>query len=43
LGQWLTLGGVSEQKQRTSSGIASRHSTQSRSDASIWIKAEIVP
>ena len=42
LGQWLAIGGTTEQVQRSDSSIGSRHSTQSRNNESIWIKAELV-
>lgn len=42
LGQWIPIGGVTEQTSRSSSGIASRSSTHSRSNDSIWIRAEVV-
>jgi type II secretory pathway component GspD/PulD (secretin) len=42
LGEWLPIGGVTEQTQRTQSSIGSYGSTQSRNNESIWIKADIV-
>ena len=42
LGEWLPIGGVTEQTQRTTSGIGSYTSTHSRNNSSIWIKAEQV-
>ncbi|GMQ88528.1 MAG: secretin N-terminal domain-containing protein [Gammaproteobacteria bacterium] len=42
LGQWLAIGGTTEQVQRSSTGIGSRDSTQSRNNESIWIKADLV-
>jgi len=42
LGQWLTIGGVTEQTRRSSTGVGSYGSTQSRDNASIWIKADLV-
>jgi type II secretory pathway component GspD/PulD (secretin) len=42
LGQWLAIGGVTEQTQRSSNRIGSYGSTQSRDNASIWIKADLV-
>ncbi len=42
LGQWLTIGGVTEQTRRSSTGVGSYGSTQSRGNASIWIKADLV-
>ena len=42
LGQWLAIGGVSGQTRRSSTGIGSYGSTQSRDNASIWIKADLV-
>jgi type II secretory pathway component GspD/PulD (secretin) len=42
LGQWLPIGGTTEQVQRSSSSIGTSHSTQSRNNESIWIKADLV-
>ncbi|MFQ5643516.1 MAG: secretin N-terminal domain-containing protein [Thiogranum sp.] len=42
LGQWLAIGGTTEQVQRSGSGIGTRHTTQSRNNESIWIKADLV-
>ena len=42
IGEWLLIGGATEQIKRSQSGIASYSSTQSRSDQSIWIKADLV-
>lgn len=42
LGQWMTIGGVTDQTSRSSSGIGTRLSTDSRTNDSIWIKAEPV-
>lgn len=42
LGQWLPIGGVTEQTQQSYSGIGSYASTSSRNNSSIWIKAEQV-
>jgi type II secretory pathway component GspD/PulD (secretin) len=42
LGQWLPIGGTTEQVQRSSTGIGTSHSTQSRDNESIWIKADLV-
>jgi len=42
LGQWLPIGGTTEQVQRTSTSIGSYQTTQSRNNESIWIKAELV-
>ena len=42
LGEWLSIGGVSQQFQRTQSGIGSRSSAAGSRDDSIWIKAELV-
>jgi type II secretory pathway component GspD/PulD (secretin) len=41
-GEWLLIGGVTEQLKRAQSGTGSRISTQSRSNVSIWIKADPV-
>jgi len=42
IGQWLAIGGTTEQVQRSSSSIGTSHSTQSRNNESIWIKADMV-
>ena len=42
IGEWLLLGGVTEQLKRSQGGIASYHSTQSRSNSSIWIRTDLV-
>jgi len=42
LGQWIAIGGVTEQTSRSSSGIASHSSTHSRTNDSIWIRADVV-
>lgn len=42
LGEWLQVGGVSEQFQRSQTGIASRSSASGSSEDSIWIKAELL-
>ena len=42
LGQWLAIGGTTEQVQRSSTSIGTSHSTQSRNNESIWIKADLV-
>ncbi len=42
IGEWLLLGGVTEQLKRSQGGIASYSSTQSRSNQSIWIKTDLV-
>ncbi|MEN8803278.1 MAG: hypothetical protein ABF297_15010 [Thiogranum sp.] len=41
LGQWLAIGGVTEQTRSSSSRLGSYGSTQSRDNASIWIKADL--
>lgn len=43
VGEWLLIGGVSEQLKRAQSGTGTRLSTQSRNNESIWIKADLVP
>lgn len=43
LGEWLQIGGVTEQVERSGSGIGNIASTGSRTNASIWIRAERVP
>jgi len=42
LGQWLAIGGVSGQTRRSGTGAGSYGSTQSRDNASIWIKADLI-
>ncbi|MEA3241992.1 MAG: hypothetical protein U9Q19_00965 [Pseudomonadota bacterium] len=42
LGQWLAIGGVTGQTRSSSNRIGSYGSTQSRDNASIWIKADLV-
>lgn len=42
LGEWLPVGGTTEQTQRTHSSTGSYSSTQSRNNESIWIKADPV-
>jgi hypothetical protein len=42
IGEWVLIGGVSEQLKREQSGTGSYSSTQSRSNQSIWIKADLV-
>lgn len=42
LGEWLLIGGVTEQLKRSQSGTGSYSSTQSRTNESIWIKADLV-
>ncbi len=42
LGQWMPIGGVTEQTSRYRSGIGTRATTQSRNNDSIWIKAELI-
>ena len=42
LGEWLQIGGVSEQYQSSQTGIASRSSASGNSEDSIWIKAELL-
>jgi hypothetical protein len=42
LGEWLPLGGVTEQSKRSQSSIGSSSSSKSRSQQSIWIKADLV-
>lgn len=42
LGEWLPIGGTTEQTQRSQSGIGSYSSTRSRNNESIWIKADLV-
>ncbi|MCP4877799.1 MAG: hypothetical protein GY896_20275 [Gammaproteobacteria bacterium] len=42
IGEWLLIGGVSEQLKRTQGGTGSYASTKSRSNESIWIRADLV-
>ena len=42
MGEWLPIGGVTEQSQSSQSGIVSSSSTMSKSRSSIWIKADLV-
>ncbi|MGD2075484.1 MAG: hypothetical protein PVG38_11275 [Gammaproteobacteria bacterium] len=42
LGRWIAIGGVAEEKSRSSSGIGRHRSTRSRSNDSIWIRADVV-
>lgn len=42
IGEWLLIGGVTEQLKRVQSGTASYSSTQSRNNESILIKADLV-
>jgi type II secretory pathway component GspD/PulD (secretin) len=42
IGEWLLIGGVTEQLKRAQSGTGSYSSTQSRNNESIWIKADLV-
>jgi type II secretory pathway component GspD/PulD (secretin) len=42
LGEWLQIGGVSEQFEHSQTGIASRSSSKGSSEDRIWIKAELI-
>ncbi len=42
LGEWLLVGGVSEQLRRAQSGAGSYRSTESRNNQGIWIRADLV-
>ena len=42
IGEWLLIGGVSDQLSRAQSGSGSSTSTKSRSNESIWIRADFV-
>ena len=42
IGEWLLIGGVSEQLKRAQSGTGTSISTQSRNNESIWIKADLI-
>jgi type II secretory pathway component HofQ len=41
LGEWLLIGGATEQITRSQSGIGNYSSTQNRTNAGIWIKADL--
>ena len=42
IGQWLLIGGVAEQLERSQSTTGTTIATQSRDDARMWIKADLV-
>ena len=42
IGEWLPVGGVTEQSKRSQSSIGSSSSTKSQSQQSIWIKADLI-
>jgi len=42
LGEWIPLGGTTEQAKRSSTRIGKSYSTQDRHSESIWIKADLV-
>ena len=42
IGEWLPLGGVTEQSKRSQSSIGSNSSSKSSSQHSIWIKADLL-
>ena len=42
LGEWLPLGGVSEQFKRSQSGIGSSSSSDGSNKSSIWIRADLI-
>lgn len=42
IGEWLLIGGVSEQLKREQSGTGTYLSTESRNNESIWIKTDLV-
>ena len=42
IGEWLLIGGATEQLKRAQSGTGSYSSTQSRNNQSIWIKADLI-
>jgi hypothetical protein len=42
LGQWIPIGGVTDQTRRSSDSIGTHLSTHSRTNDSIWIKADVV-
>jgi len=42
LGEWIPIGGVTDQTRRSSDSIGAHVSTHSRTNDSIWIKADVV-
>jgi type II secretory pathway component GspD/PulD (secretin) len=42
IGEWLLIGGVTEQLKRAQSGTGTSVSTRSRNNESIWIKADLI-
>jgi len=42
IGHWIPIGGVTDQTRRSSSSIGTYSSTHSRTNDSIWIKADVV-
>jgi len=42
LGEWLPLGGVSEQFKRSQSSIGSSSSSEGSNKSSIWIRADLI-
>ncbi len=42
IGEWLMIGGVSEQVERSDSTIGSRYETRGRDESGIWIRADLV-
>ena len=42
VGEWLLIGGVTEQLERTQSSAGTTFATQSRANTGIWIKADLV-
>jgi len=42
VGEWLLIGGVTEQLERAQSATGTTFATQSRADTGIWIKADLV-
>jgi type II secretory pathway component GspD/PulD (secretin) len=43
IGEWLPIGGTTEQTRQSRNSIGSYSSTQSRNEESIWIKADLAP
>jgi type II secretory pathway component GspD/PulD (secretin) len=43
LGEWLPVGGTTEQTRQSRTNIGSYSSTQTRNEESIWIKADLAP
>jgi hypothetical protein len=42
LGEWIEVGGVSENSQGSQGGLTRNYSTQGRSDSSLRVKVEVL-